>query len=62
MHHRNSSGRLHVAFIRHRKPAASQPADAYDLSVLDEEGLRTLEGILTKAAKAKMEKPGPKDE
>jgi hypothetical protein len=30
--------------------------------LLDEEGLRTLEGILTKAAKAKMEKPGPKDE
>jgi hypothetical protein len=56
------AARLHVAFIKHRKPAASQPADAYDLSVLDEEELRTLEGILTKAAKAKMEKPGPKDE
>ena len=62
MHHRNSSGPSACRVHQAPEAAASQPADAYDLSVLDEEELRTLEGILMKAAKAKMEKPGPKDE
>jgi len=47
---------------KHKKPAASDPTTEYDLSVLDEEELSTLETILTKAAKAKTEEPGPKDE